>query len=213
MKLYHWKPAPNPRRVLMFLAEKGVAVPMEDVGQGFTLRPDYVQRYSPATVPMLELDDGTQIGEAMAICRYFEALYPETPLMGVTALEAATIDMWERRAYEFGLTGVAEIFRNTHPEFKDRCLPVYGERLPQIPGLVERGQWRLRRFYELFDAQLEGNEFVAGPRYTVADITALCTIGFAHFSKLDIPAKYMNFQRWYGEVSARPSAAVYGIAT
>jgi len=207
MRLYEWKPAPNPRRVLIFLAEKGVTVPMENVGQGFALRPDYVQRYVPATVPMLELDDGTQIGEAMAICRYFEALYPEPPLMGTTALEVAVVDMWERRAYELGLTGVAEIFRNTHPEFKDRSLPVYGARLPQIPALVERGQWRLRRFYELFDAQLGANEFVAGKRYTVADITALCTIGFAHFAKLDIPAEYTNFQRWYRDVSSRPSAA------
>jgi glutathione S-transferase len=207
MKLYHWKPAPNPRRVRIFLAEKGISIPMEDVGQAFSLKPDYVQGYAPAMVPMLELDDGTQIGEAMAICRYFETLFPEPPLMGETALEAAVIDMWERRAYELGLTGVAEVFRNTHPEFKDRSLPVYGERLSQIPALVERGQWRLRRFFELFDAQLAGNEFVAGPRYTVADITAFCTVGFVHMAKLEIPAEYRNFQRWLRDVSARPSAA------
>ena len=207
MKLYYWKPAPNPRRVLIFLAEKGITVPMENVGQGYVLRPDYVQRYAPAMVPMLELDDGTQIGEAMAICRYFEALYPQPPLMGTTALEAAVIDMWERRAYDLGLIGVQEIFRNTHPEFKDRSLPVYSEHLPQIPALVERGRWRLRQFYELFDAQLGANNFVAGPRYTVADITTLCAIGFAHMTKLEIPTECSNFQRWYREVSSRPSAA------
>jgi glutathione S-transferase len=206
MKLYHWKPAPNPRRVRIFLAEKGIGVPMQDVGQGFRLTPDYVQRYSPATVPMLELDDGTQIGEAMAICRYFETLHPDPPLMGVNAHESAVIDMWERRAYEFGLTGVAEIFRNTHPEFKNRSLPVYGQCLPQIPGLVERGQWRLRRFFESFDAQLGANAFVAGSQYTVADITALCTIGFAELAQLNIPEEHRNLQRWYRDVSSRASA-------
>jgi len=211
MKLYHWKPAPNCRRVLVFLAEKGIGIPpLEEVGEGFGLRPDYVQRYAAAVVPMLELDDGTQIGEAMAICRYFEALYPEPALMGTTVLEVAVADMWERRAYELGLTGVGEIFRNTHPEFKNRSLPVYGDRLPQIPALVERGQWRLRRFFELFDAQLGVNAFVAGPRYTVADITALCSIGFAELAKLQIPEQYRNLRRWYKDVSSRPSAAVEG---
>ena len=211
MKLYHWKPAPNCRRVLIFLAEKGISMPsLEEVGEGYRLRPDYVQRYAGAMVPMLELDDGTQIGEAMAICRYFETVYPDPPLMGASALEAATVDMWERRAYELGLTGVGEIFRNTHPEFKDRSLPVYGQRLPQIPALVERGRWRLRRFFELFEAQLGAHPFVAGSRYTVADATALSTIGFIELAKLHIPEECRNVQRWYQEVSSRPSAAVEG---
>jgi glutathione S-transferase len=158
-------------------------------------------------VPMLELDDGTQIGEVNAICRYFEALHPQPQLFGSNPREIASIEMWDRHAYDFGLTGVAEIFRNTHPEFRDRSLPVYGERLPQIPALVERGRWRLRRFYELFDAQLARNAFVTGSRYTMADITAFCAIGFARFAGLEVPAEFGNVQRWHAEVSSRPSAS------
>ena len=104
MKLYVWGKAPNPRRVLIYLEEKGIDVPLEDVGGGKgRLKPEYLARYPQATVPMLELDDGTQIGEAMAICRYFEELHPEPPLMGVDARDKAIVEMWERRAYEEGL--------------------------------------------------------------------------------------------------------------
>jgi len=206
MKLYHWQPAPNPRRVRIFLAEKSISVPMEDVGEGPRLRSDYRANYSFAMVPMLELDDGTQIGEAMAICRYFEDLHPDPPLMGVDARDKAVVDMWERRAWNEGMAGAAEVFRNTHAAFVDRGLPGFSEPVPQIPALVERGRRRVAHFFQVFDAQLAGRSYVAGERYSVADITTLCSIDFAKMAKIDIPRECTDLRRWYETVSARPSA-------
>jgi glutathione S-transferase len=208
MKLYHWKAAVNPRRVRVFLAEKGTTVPMEDVGGETQLHPQFIEKYRHALVPMLELDTGTCIWEAMAICRYFEDLYPDPPLMGVDAADRAIVDMWERRAYEEGLLGAEEVFRNSHPAFKDRGLAASAEPVPQIPDLIERGRRRLRRFYSQLDQQLATNEFVAGQRYTVADITTLCAIDFAKWTDNNgVPPGCANLRRWYAAVSARPSAS------
>jgi glutathione S-transferase len=207
MKLYVWNRAPNPRRVLIFLAEKSIDVPQEDVGgEKGHLKPEYVARYPQATVPMLELDDGTQIGEAMAICRYLEELHPTPPLMGVDARDRAIVDMWERRAYEEGLISVAEIFRNRHPLFANRAVAGMAESIPQIPALVERGKQRLQLFFRKFDSQLRRHPFVAGERFTVADATTLAAVDFAAFNGEKIPDEYANLRRWYGEVSKRPSA-------
>ena len=207
MKLYVWRGAPNPRRVLVYLAEKGIEVPLEDVGgEGARLKPDFVARYPQATVPMLELDDGTQIGEAMVICRWFESRNPEPPLFGADPVEQALVDMWERRIYEEGLHGAAEVFRNKHPLFVDRALPGTSAPVPQLPGLVERGRGRVARFYEKLDAELARHRYVAGERFSVADVTALVTVDFAASGKLGIPEGLENVRRWHQEVSARPSA-------
>lgn len=207
MKLHIWGKAPNPRRVKIYLAEKGIVVPMEDVGDGATLSADYYERYPMSTVPMLELDDGSEIGEAMAICRYFESENPEPPLFGSSSQERGVVEMWERRAYELALTGVAEVLRNTNPAFKDRGLPVYGETVAQVPELAERGKWRFAKFLDLLDEQLASNEFVAGDNYSVADITSLCSIDFARVIKERIPEDKKNVQRWHKSVSARRSAS------
>jgi glutathione S-transferase len=207
MKLYDWKPAPNPRRVRMYLAEKGIDVPTEEVGEGMALKRDYVARFDPyATVPRLELDDGTCISEAMAICRYFETLHPEPPLMGRDAKEKAVVEMWERRAYEGGMYGLSETLRNRHPAFRDRALPGVAETTPQIEALVERGRGRLRRFYATFDAELARNRFVTGPALTVADITAFCIVDFMKRTEDAAPKELANLQRWFAEVGQRPSA-------
>ena len=208
MKLYVWGPAPNPRRVKLYLAEKGLTVPIEDVaGEGAALRADYKAKYPFALVPMLELDDGTQIGESMAICRYFETLHPTPALMGTDAKDKAIVEMWERRAYDEGMVGAAEVFRNTHPAFADRSVPGYATPVPQLSALVERGHKRVRRFFEMFDRQLANNEFVAGDRISVADITALCAIDFAkRLGKISIPEEHQHLIRWYNMMSARPSA-------
>ena len=207
MQLYVWGKAPNPRRVRMYLAEKGLAVPMQDAGDGPQLSPSYKVKYPFAMVPMLELDDGTQIGEAMAICRYFETLHPAPVLMGSDAREKAVIEMWERRAYDEGLIGAAEVFRNTHPAFKDRSLPGHTDPVPQIPALQTRGRQRLSRFFEMLDRQLADNEFVAGNNFSVADITALCAIDFAKTrAEASIPEDHVNLRRWHEAVSGRPSA-------
>lgn len=206
MLLHVWGPSPNARRVRMYLAEKNLFVPTEDAGDGVQLSAMYKAKYPFAMVPMLELDDGTKIGEAMAICRYFEVLHLNPRLMGTTAKEAAVIEMWERRAYDEGLIGVAEIFRNTHPLFVDRGLPGYADPVPQINALVNRGRQRVHRFFQMFDRQLAGSDFVVGNHISVADITAVCAIDFAKNIEVAIPDEYSHLHRWYETICARPSA-------
>lgn len=208
MKLFLWTTAPNPRRVKIYLAEKGLSVPTEEVGaEGASLKPEFKARYPHALVPMLELDDGTQIGEAMAICRYFETLHPSPPLMGTDAKDKAIVEMWERRAYDEGMIGAAEVFRNTHPLFVGRSIPGYINPVAQQPALIERGRQRLQKFFDTFDRQLANHEFVAGDRISVADITALCAADFARrLAKVPMPASCTNLVRWYQGMSARDSA-------
>jgi glutathione S-transferase len=210
MKLYNWQFAPNCRRVRMMVLEKGLDLPAieEVIGDHLRLVPSFIETWRHAMVPMMELDDGTRIGEAMAICRYIEDVHPEPNLMGKDAKEKAKVEMWERRAYDEGLIGTAEVFRNSHPDFVDRGLPGRLDPVPQIPALIDRGRGRVSRFYHKFDEQLRDNPYVAGNRFTVADITALCSIDFAKMNQLDIPDDCPNVARWYEEVSSRPSAVV-----
>jgi glutathione S-transferase len=208
MKLYDWSPAPNPRRVRIFLLEKNIDIPIEDVGgDNIRLADHYIKAYPEAMVPMLELDDGTQIGEAMAICRYLESLHPEPRLMGTDPLDSAVIDMWERRAWEQGMMPSSDVFRNSLPEFADRSLAGRHVPLPQIPALIDRGRVNMEQFFNKFDAQLKGREFLASNRYTVADITTLCVIDFAKVSGIGIPERCADLRRWYDAVAARPSSA------
>ena len=208
MKLYSWGAAPNPRRVLIYMAEKGIEIPVVEAGEGAHLTDDYLSRYNGRIVPMLELDDGTQIGEAMAICRYLEEAYPAPPLFGVNRRDRAMVDMWERRAENEGGNGVAEVFRNSTPAFVGRGLPGFAESIEQLPDLVERGKKRLARFYGRIERQLADNRFLAGARFSVADITALCVVDFAtRGAKVGLPEDHTNAWRWHAEVSARPSIA------
>ena len=207
MKLYHIGFTPSSRKVRMFLHEKGLNVPQEDVADGFALSDWFKAHYPHAMVPMLELDDGTQIGETMAICRYFETLHPDPCLMGAGAKERAIIEMWQRRAELEGGAAVEDIFRNSHPLMVDRGLQGTSEPVPQIPALVDRGMGRLRRFFEKFDGQLSENRFLTGDSFSVADITMLCAIDFARWCQVDIPAGCPHIHRWYAEVSSRSSAA------
>ncbi|MFI5308926.1 MAG: glutathione S-transferase family protein [Polyangiales bacterium] len=206
MKLYTWGPAPNPRRVRMFLAEKGIEVPIEDVGDRAQLKPEFLAKSKHRLTPMLELDDGTMIGEAMAICRYFEALHPEPRLMGRDPKEMALIEMWERKAEFQGLQAGAEVFRNSLPAFADRGMGGYDVPIPQIPALIERGKVRVQAFCEQLDAQLAGHDYIVGNDFSVADITALVSVDFGKRQRMEIPASCENLQRWYARCSARPSA-------
>lgn len=209
MKIYDWHIAPNPRRLHIYVAEKGLNIPLVEVGTDkLTLSDEYKAKYPHAMVPMLELDDGTCIGEAMAIARYLEALYPDPPLFGTDAKDRAIVDMWEKRANEEGMLAASELFRNTAPTFADRGLPGSAEPIPQIPELTKRALERMNRFFNKFDGQLADKPFVAGERYTVADITTLCAIDFGKWTDLDIPEDCKNLRRWYDDVSARPSAKV-----
>jgi glutathione S-transferase len=207
MKLYDCAPAPNPRRVRIFLAEKGVVVPTVQVD----LRAD--EQFSPAfrainadcTVPVLELDDGTRIADVMAICVYFETLQPEPPLMGVGALGRADVTAWQRRVEREGFFAVAEALRNATPAFKGRALPGADD-YEQIPALVERSRTRVGKFFPMLDARLAEREFVAGTHYSIADITSLVAVDFARWIKFAIPDECVHLRRWYAAVSARPSA-------
>ena len=208
MKLYSWGLAPNPRRVLIYLAEKGIELEVVEAGDGAHLSDSFLARYEGRIVPLLELDDGTQIGEAMAICRYLEEGYPAPPLFGVNRRDRALVEMWERRAEAEAFAGAAEVFRNAHPAFADRGLPGFDEPIAQVPALVERGKQRLARFYGRIERQLADNPFIAGARFSVADITTLCAIDFAtKVGKIGLPDDCTNARRWHAEVSARPSVA------
>lgn len=210
MKLFTWNIAPNPRRVEIFLKEKEIKILTEDVGvpgKAF-LKNEFLEKHPHRRVPLLQLDDGNYIGEAMAICRYFELLYPNPSLMGKNPQEAATIEMWERLAENEGLQSISEFYRNSKSSFADRSIAGHSKILEQIPELIQRGTLRLGLFYEKFDAQLDNNEFVAGSHFSVADITTLCAVDFASFSKLGIPKHCKNLIRWYGAVSQRSSVSV-----
>ncbi len=207
MKLYDHKLAPNTRRVRIFLAEKGIEVPTQlvDLKEREQHGDAFLGMNPFATVPVLELDDGSYLCESVAICRYFEALHPEPPLMGTDAEDIAKVEMWQRRVEMNGMMAAGEAFRNTSPAFEGRgmagTLP-----LPQIPELAERGRTRLTRFYEMLDEDLADREFIAGDRFTIADITGLVTVDFGGWSKLMPDAGLKNVHTWYERVSSRPSA-------
>lgn len=200
MKLYDSGRAPNPRRTRIFLAEKGISVPAEQVDMMAMQHktPEYTAINPLQRMPALVLDDGTVITESIAICRYFEAVQPEPPLFGVGAKEIALVEMWNRRCELNLLFGVAHIFRHTHPAMKDL-------EVPQVPDWAEANKPRVADFLSILDAQLKSNTFVAGGRFSVADITALCAIDFMKPAKIPMPEGVDNLKRWHAEVSARPS--------
>lgn len=208
MLLYTCKTAPSPRRARMFIAEKGIDVPMQEIdlraGEHFS---DAFRAKNPyATVPTLELDDGTCISESDAICAYFEALYPDPPLMGADPKERGLVAMWNRRVEFDGYLAVAEGFRNRVSAFKDRAMPGR-HKVPQIEALAERGAQRYRDFLRDLDERLGESEFVAGDRFSVADITAFVTVEFAKGAlKVEPEAEQANIARWHAAVSSRPSA-------
>jgi len=201
MKLYDSKLAPNPRRVRIFLAEKSVAVPTEqvDITAMQHKTPEYAAINPLQRMPSLVLDDGTIITESIAICRYFEMLKPDPPLFGVGAKDTAIVEMWNRRAEINFLANVAAVFRHTHPAMKEL-------EVPQVPAWAEANKPRVSWFLELLDGELATREFIAGDRFPVADITMQVAVDFMKPSRLAIPEGAANVKRWHAAVSARPSA-------
>jgi glutathione S-transferase len=200
MKIHESHNAPNPRRVRMFLAEKGIEVPYEeiDIVKAVNRGEDFRKKNPLGTVPVLELDDGTCISESVAICRYFEEVYPQPPLFGIDAKQRALVEMWNRRIEFNILQPIADTFRQRHDFFKGRIrqLPEYAElqRLNAEDGLA----W--------LDQELGAHRFVAGDQFSIADITAVVAIDFGRVSKIAIKPDQPNLTRWHAEVSARPSA-------
>jgi glutathione S-transferase len=207
MKFYDCNTAPSPRRVRIFLAEKGISVPtvQVDLRNSEQLTPAFRAINPDATVPALELDDGTRINDAIGICVYFEALQPEPPLFGADPREKALVTAWQREVERNGFYAVMEAFRNSTPGLKGRALPGPFD-YEQIPALAERGRLRVAHFYEQMNGRFAQSEFVAGGRYSLADITALVTIDFAGRARLPIPDACEDVRRWHQQVSARPSA-------
>ncbi|PLP57517.1 glutathione S-transferase [Mesorhizobium loti] len=201
MKLYDGGRAPNPRRVRIFLAEKGLSVPLEPVDMGaLGHREEAVTTRNPLQrLPVLELDDGTVLTETIAICRYFEELHPEPVLFGTGALERAKVEMWQRRM-EFNLfTPVAQAFRHIHPAMKEW-------EVPQVPEWGEANKPKAVEFLRLLDKELAEREFTAGDSYSVADITGLVAVDFMKPARIQVPEDCTHVLRWYKAVSARPSA-------
>ena len=207
MLLHDYK-APSPRRVRIFLAEKGLTVPTVsvDLAKGEQLAPAYRSKNPRCTVPMLELDDGTCIWDTLAICEYLETLHPEVPMFGRNAVEHASVVMWYQRLEGDGFAATADVFRNANPAFKDRSLPG-ATPTAQIPGLIERGRARIAAFYRDLNDRLAVSEFVAGSLFSLADIQLLCVLDFATgWGRMHIPEDCAALTTWHRRTSARSSA-------
>lgn len=201
MKIIETRTAPNPRRVRMFLAEKGVTVAYEelDLMKGELRTEQFKKLNFFQRVPVLVLDDSTVISETVAICRYFEELNPAPALFGTGALERATVEMWNRRM-ELGLLfNIASVFRHTHPSMAQL-------EVPQVPAWGEANRPRVLEILHYLDTELSTREFVAGNTFSIADITALCAVDFMRAIRVKRPESLVHLERWYGAISTRPSA-------
>lgn len=209
MKLYDSTMAPNPRRVRIFMAEKGVTCDnvQIDIIKGENLSEEFLAVNPRGFLPTLVLDDGTVIDETVAICRYIEETHPEPPLMGTDPVSKAQIEARQRHMEFDGLLGAMDAFRNSFPGFASRGLGGNVGTIDAIPALSERGKTMVLKYYETLNDHLAGSKFVAGDAFSVADITALCTIDFATAAaRVPIPDACEDLKRWHEEVSARPSA-------
>ncbi|HEX4410146.1 MAG TPA: glutathione S-transferase [Xanthobacteraceae bacterium] len=201
MKLYDGGRAPNPRRVRVFLAEKGITVPTEQVDLGgLQQKSDAYTAVNPMQrVPALVLDDGTVIAESIAICRYFEGLHPNPALFGSGALETALVEMWNRRVELHLMLPVSFVFRHLHPAMAQM-------EVPQVADWGEANKPRVLAFLQFLDGELKNREFIAGKNYSVADITAMIAVDFMRVTKLAAPETLTSLKRWHDQVTARPSA-------
>ena len=194
--------APNPRRVRIFLAEKDVSLPIEpvDLGAQAHKAPAFCAINPMQRLPALVLDDGTVIAESIAICRYVEALHPQPALFGEGALDEALVEMWQRRVEFHLLAVISSVFRHLHPAMA----PL---EVPQVAAWGEANKPRVMEFLAFLDGELATRPFVAGRRFSVADITAVVAVDFLKPAKLAVPEGLANVHRWHREVSARPSIA------
>ena len=200
MKMYDFVGAPNPKKVRVYLAEKGVSVPLEsvDIISGQNRKPEFLKKNPLGGLPVLELDDGSCLPESLAIIEYFEELHPSPPMIGSTPVERARVRALERIA-DLGVLGsIGTIFQNTHPFMAGR--------LKQSPDAAENARGRLATTLKVLDDAIGTRPFVAGERPTIADCTLLAALDFAQFAGVPLDPSYKNVGRWYGAFKERPSA-------
>jgi glutathione S-transferase len=200
-KILETKTAPNPRRVRIFMAEKGLEVPFEEIDlmKGNLKTPEFTKINPFQRVPVLILDDGTAISETMAICRYAEEIQPEPALFGKTPKGKAQVEMWNRRMELGLLLSVAQAFRHLHPAMAHL-------EVPQVKDWGEANKPRALEILSFLDQELAGRPFIAGNDFSVADITGLVAVDFMRAARIQRPPEMANVERWHKEVSARPSA-------
>ncbi|MBP2148287.1 MULTISPECIES: glutathione S-transferase family protein [Xanthobacter] len=201
MKLYDTNRAPNPRRVRIFLAEKGISVPLVpiDLGKGEHKSAEFTGLNPRQRVPLLVLDDGTAIAETIAICRYFEALQPEPNLFGRTPEEQGLVEMWQRRVELDLFYPIMMVLRHLNPAMAQM-------EVPQVPEWGEANKPKVLAALGFFNDQLADRAFIAGPRFTVADITMLVAVDFLRVIRTEVSEHQTHLKRWYDVVSQRPSA-------
>jgi len=189
------------------MAEKGIDIQtvQVDLGSGAQFADSFRAINPDCVVPVLQLDDGSCLSEVIALCHYLEALYPEPALLGNSDEERARILMWNYKVEQQGLWAAAEAFRNSAKGLQDRAAtgPVP---YPQIPELAARGRDQVGQFFRRIDGQLNDNEFIAGDRYSIADISAMVAVDFAAWIKISVPQEAAQLRRWHELVSSRPSA-------
>lgn len=210
MKLYDADWAPSPRRVRVYLAEKGIAVDrvVIDLKGGEHLRKGFVDINRQRQLPALLLDDGSLIDDSLGICRYFEALHPDPPLFGTTAREIGLIESWIRRIEHDCFQAVALAFRNRVSIFADRAVGGEWPPIPQIPALIDRGLCMWNAFADVLDRHLADQRYMVGDSFTMADIAALVAVDFGIATRLPDPRGGRgSVARWHAEVSGRPSAS------
>ncbi|MDC0660558.1 glutathione S-transferase family protein [Leisingera sp. SS27] len=207
MKLFDMTGAPNPRRVRVFLAEKGIDVEKVqiDIMGGENLQSNYLAINPRGVLPTVQLDDGSIIDETSAICRYFEETNPEPALYGQDAVSKAQIESWIRQIEGDAFAPTADVLRNSNPAFENRSIPGT-DNTPQVPALADRGTDRVKAFYARLDNHLAGSDYVVGENYSAADITAMCAIDFAEYVGIAVPKALGNITKWRNRVSSRPSA-------
>lgn len=200
MKLYTTKVAPNPKRVHIFLAEKGIDIDCVeiDLGKSENLEADFVKINPLARVPVLELDDGSHIAESIAICRYFEEQQPEPSLFGASQKDKAVVEMWNRRMESEILANASMCFRHTHSYWEGR--------IPQVHEFGELCRKNIMDRMTWLDGELAEREYISGDRFTVADITAFVGFQIGRVPKIRIGEDMINLQRWFDGVSARSSS-------
>ena len=207
MKLYDFGPATNSKRVRVFLAEKGIEIPIVElnVREDDQFKEPFTSMNPFHCVPFLELDDGTVIAESISVCRYLEELHPEPSLFGRTPEERGIIDMWNRRVELDGFMPALHAVRNKVPLFAGRVVPGTRTDLAQLPMMVERGTEMADIILARLEPHMAENAFIAGADVSIADITCWFVINMVNMLGIDVERRYPNIHRWHTEFSARPS--------